>query len=198
MTVSKSAFKSTFKSVLPPNSSKLERALEQVTAQALNLPVIIKQLHNPDTCPTALLPWLAWSLSVDEWDKNWSEENQRQTIRDSRQIHREKGTKASIRRVLASVGFANIRIDTGLDAGKHQGQVKYDGSFLYGSDVELGSFYSIYLNQPITIQQAAQIRRMLENTAPARCALKALHFEEAQATFNGAIKYSGTYTYGVA
>ena len=187
----------TYKSLLPPNSSKLERALEQIAAKALDLPVIIKQLHNPDTCPTALLPWLAWSLSVDEWDNDWSEAHQRQTIRDSRQIHREKGTKSSIRRILASVGFNNIRIDAGLDAGHYNGRIKYDGSHYYADDVLYGTFYRIFLSQPVTIQQAAQIRRMLTNTAPARCTLKALHFEQAQATFNAAIKYDGTFTYGV-
>lgn len=182
---------------MPPNSTKLERALEQVAANALDLPVIIKQLHNPDTCPTVLLPWLAWSLSVDEWDKDWSEENQRQTIKDSRQIHRQKGTKASIRRILASIGFNNVRINAGLDAGHYNGRIKYDGSHYYADDVLHGTFYRVFLSQPITIQQAALIRRMLANTAPARCALKALHFEQAQATFNAAIKYDGKFTYGV-
>ena len=188
----------TYKSLLPPNSTKLERALEQVAAKALDLPVIIKQLHNPDTCPTALLPWLAWSLSVDEWDNDWSEEHQRQTIRDSRQIHREKGTRASIRRILASVGFGNITIETGLDAGHYNGQIKYDGSKFYGHDIQYGSYYRIYLSQPVTVDQALQVRRLLENTAPARCHLYALNFQQAQATYNGAIIYDGIYNYGVA
>ena len=191
-------YKSTFKSVLPPNSTKLERALEQVTAKALDLPVIIKQLHNPDTCPVQFLPWLAWSLSVDEWDKDWSEEHQRQVIKDSRRIHREKGTASSIRRVLSAVGFNNVRIETGLDAGRYVGAIKYDGSHFYGDDTQFGTLYSIHLNQPVTIEQAQQIRRMLETTAPARCALHALHFEQAQAAYNGRINHSGQYSYGVA
>lgn len=30
-------------------------------------PVSIRELWNPDTCPANLLPWLAWSFSVDRW-----------------------------------------------------------------------------------------------------------------------------------
>ncbi len=194
----KPAFKPGFKSVLPPNSTKLERALEQVAAKALDLPIIIKELHNPDTCPAQLLPWLAWSLSVDEWDKDWSEEHQRNIIKESRQVHREKGTKASIRRILASIGFTDIRITAGLNAGKYNGQIKYDGSHYHGNDTAFGSFYRIHLNHPITVEQAKQVRRILNKTAPARCSLKGLHYEQAQATYNGVITYDGNYNYGVA
>ncbi|MEM5528077.1 phage tail protein I [Gammaproteobacteria bacterium AS21] len=189
---------STYKSLLPPNSSALERALEQVAAKALDLPILIKQLHDPDTCPAALLPWLAWSLSVDEWDKYWSEQHQRQVIKESRQIHREKGTPKSIRRVLAAIGFDDIDIVAGLDAGIYNGAIKYDGSHFFGDDTQYGTFYRIYLKKPVTIEQAQQIHRVLDKTAPNRCALYALHFEQAQAAYNGAIQYNGIYSYGVA
>ena len=50
--------------LLPPNRTKLEQALERATARLGAVPVPIKDLWNPWRCPVALLPWLAWSLSV--------------------------------------------------------------------------------------------------------------------------------------
>ncbi len=64
--------------LLPPGTSKLVRTIaEQVEDLPSKLEVtptipeyVGKQWH-PQTCPEALLPWLAWSLSVDEWDESW-------------------------------------------------------------------------------------------------------------------------------
>jgi phage tail P2-like protein len=40
-------------------------------------------LWNPQTCPLAALPWLAWTLSIDKWDTDWTEERKRTaTARD--------------------------------------------------------------------------------------------------------------------
>ena len=45
-------------------------------------------------------PWLAWALSVDTWDSNWSTEVKRAFIAESLAVHRQKCTLAAIRRVL--------------------------------------------------------------------------------------------------
>ncbi|TKA96910.1 phage tail protein I, partial [Cereibacter changlensis] len=55
-------------SILPPNATKAERAFEAALAALCDLPVPVGQLWSPETCPAALLPWLAWALSVDDWD----------------------------------------------------------------------------------------------------------------------------------
>ena len=49
-------------SLLPPNASALERKLEQATLRLGTLPVPLRELWNPDTCPAHLLPWLAWTV----------------------------------------------------------------------------------------------------------------------------------------
>lgn len=69
------------------------------------LPVSLNQLWDPDTCPVALLPYLAWALSVDRWDRDWTEETKRQVIRDAWAIHRHKGTISAIRRVVEPFGY---------------------------------------------------------------------------------------------
>ncbi|EOD1753278.1 phage tail protein I [Escherichia coli] len=60
---------------------------------------------NPDTCPANLLPWLAWSFSVDRWDDKWPEATKRAVIRDAYFIHCHKGTIGAIRRVVEPLGY---------------------------------------------------------------------------------------------
>jgi phage tail P2-like protein len=50
----------TVPSILPPGSTPLEKALEQVAAQLLDVEVAIRAVWSPDDCPLDLLPWLAW------------------------------------------------------------------------------------------------------------------------------------------
>ena len=70
----------------------------------------ISKLWNVDTCPEALLPWLAWSFSVEVWDHAWPVETKRAVIRKSISVHRWKGTRRSVEEALEAIGFeADIR-----------------------------------------------------------------------------------------
>ncbi|OLO05108.1 phage tail protein I [Salinicola socius] len=91
-------------SLLPPNATTAERALEATTATAADLPVPLRSLWNPDTCPADLLPWLAWAMSLDSWQPYWPERIKRQRIRDAIEIQRRKGTAKSVRDVVRSFG----------------------------------------------------------------------------------------------
>ncbi|MGI4732446.1 MAG: phage tail protein I [Janthinobacterium lividum] len=89
-------------SLLPPNATPLERALEGATARVGAVDVsTAATLWDPATCPLALLPWLAWSLSVDQWDPTWPEATKRAAVADSIALHRIKGTRAAVEAVLA-------------------------------------------------------------------------------------------------
>ena len=90
--------------LLPVNSSKSERGLEATMARTVDLPVPVTTVWNPMLCPEALLPWLAWALSVDDWDSLWPESIKRNLIAESISIHRIKGTVSAIRRVLRVLG----------------------------------------------------------------------------------------------
>ena len=70
-------------SILPPRSTRLQKALEQVTVDLLDLPVELRKLWSPEKCPASHLPWLAWGLSVDIWDANWPEAVKRAAIADA-------------------------------------------------------------------------------------------------------------------
>lgn len=90
-------------SVLPPNATPLEKGFEQAVSTPA-LPVPLRDLWNPDTCPLDLLPWLAWSLTIPDWSSDWSEPVKRARIRTAIEIHRTKGTLASIKSIVAALG----------------------------------------------------------------------------------------------
>lgn len=93
--------------VLPPNRTRLEAALAEACRADL-VPEIIATLWHPDRCPAHVLPWLAWTYSVDEWRTGWPASAQREAIAASATIHRRKGTVWAVKRVL---GVLNIRCD---------------------------------------------------------------------------------------
>lgn len=86
--------------LLPPNATPLERALESAIDGLADLPVPLRDLWNPATCPAALLPFLAWGVSIDFWDRSWSEPAKRAAIAASVEQQRRKGTRASLRAIL--------------------------------------------------------------------------------------------------
>ncbi|WP_051311696.1 phage tail protein I [Zooshikella ganghwensis] len=92
-------------SLLPSNASPFERALEGSCARVSVIPARPDIIWKPDVCPELLLPWLAWALSVDEWDENWTSDIKRQVIKSSIETHLIKGTRKSIRLVLDALGY---------------------------------------------------------------------------------------------
>lgn len=185
-------------SLLPIGSTRLERKLSLTFASISDIPVPIHLTWQAKHCPTSLLPWLAWSLSVDEWNDEWSEDQKRNTILESVNIHRTKGTVASIRRVLASAGYGDVEVLENMSAILYDNTKNYNGDYVHGSTESHWATYRIYLKKPITIEQAEQVRRLLSTTAPARCHLLGLHFEQANNLFNHQITYNEQYSYGVA
>lgn len=84
--------------LLPPNASSFERAVDTAGAARLALPSSLAGASwNPDTCPAALLGYLAYQLSLDLWDDSWPETKKRQLCRDALRLHRLKTTLAGIR-----------------------------------------------------------------------------------------------------
>lgn len=91
--------------LLPGNATPLERQAAQALAQIKRVPIPLRQLCNPNTCPADLLPYLAWSFSVDRWDSKWTEAAKRAAIRSSHYIHSRKGTIGALRRVVEPLGY---------------------------------------------------------------------------------------------
>lgn len=91
------------KSLLPSNSTPLERAIEAAFFEKTIVP--LRSLYNADTCPAHLLLHLAWAWSVDRWDYRWSEATKRAAIKASYYIHKHKGTIGALRRVVEPLGY---------------------------------------------------------------------------------------------
>lgn len=90
--------------LLPPNRSPLERATARALADIERVPIPLRTLWNPYTCPEHLLPYLAWAFSVEHWRPEWPTERKRRAIAESWLVHRKKGTHAAVRRVVELLG----------------------------------------------------------------------------------------------
>jgi len=89
--------------LLPPSSTKQERAISLTLARSI--PVPLKTLWDPWSCPADTLAWLGWALAVDGWDANWTEAQKRGAIAASIAIHKTKGTIGAMRRALQAIGY---------------------------------------------------------------------------------------------
>ena len=92
-------------SILPPNATKAERALEAAAARVGDVPTPARDYWNPATCPAWYLPWLAWAVSVDVWDDSWPEAAKRAAIAKSIPLHRRKGTVRAVELSLEPLGL---------------------------------------------------------------------------------------------
>lgn len=91
--------------LLPASATAQEQALEQATARIGNVPNKLGSVWNPYTCPMPVLAYLAWTLSVDEWDSSWSEAQKRAAVASSVEVHRRKGTFGAVRRAVNALGY---------------------------------------------------------------------------------------------
>lgn len=87
-------------SLLPPNATAAERALEAAMRAGIDLSAV-GELWNPETCPADVLPFLAWGLAISHWDADWSEAQKRAAIADAIPFHQVKGTRAAVEQILA-------------------------------------------------------------------------------------------------
>lgn len=91
--------------LLPPGSTRLEKSAAAVGEHIDRLPVPLRTLHNPNTCPVHLLPYLAWQYSVDYWDTSWPESTKRAVVAAAFFVHQHKGTIAALRRAIEPLGY---------------------------------------------------------------------------------------------
>lgn len=92
-------------SLLPPNATVLERALEVLLAERLAaIESAYRAWWSADDCPEQDLPWLAWALSIDEWDPAWPLAVRRALVARAIDTQRRKGTVASISSIFTVFG----------------------------------------------------------------------------------------------
>ncbi|AZU58054.1 phage tail protein I [Ralstonia pseudosolanacearum] len=91
--------------LLPPNATPLERRAARAGGRIERVPVPLRDLWNPATCPGELLPFLAWSFSVDRWNPAWPLAAKRAVTAASYFVHRKKGTIGALRRAVEPLGY---------------------------------------------------------------------------------------------
>ncbi|QHA81227.1 phage tail protein I [Pseudomonas mediterranea] len=93
-------------SLLPANSSALERALDLGFARLLErIDPPFPELMNASQTPSSFLPYLAADRGVSEWDAAASDLEKRLTVSLSWQIQRQAGTRQALNRAVESLGF---------------------------------------------------------------------------------------------
>ncbi len=187
----------TEENLLPETSGRAENALADAVASQFRFPIDARHLWNPHRCPAALLPWLAYALSVDEWNEAWPEGLKRNVIAASIEIHRRKGTVWAVRRAIDAAGFGDAVLVESFGVQNYDGGFDHDGDHDHAA-ADHWAEYRLILTRPVTIEQADTVRRIAGAVAPARCHLKALDFTRALNLYDGSIAHGGTFSHGVA
>lgn len=200
--------------LLPPNQTRLEAALANAVQWPLT-PETIATLWDAATCPPSLLPWLAWALSVDEWDSQWPDERKRNAVLQSIALHRKKGTPWAVKTALAAIGYPVLELVEQRayhDAWVAAGGLVLDGGWQIDGTATLNpppgegagqlvrrsalnhwAEYAIRLNVADgvwTREQQRKIRATAERYAPVRSHLVSI-ITSARANFSARIRLAG-------
>ena len=152
--------------LLPANASDLEIALDQAAGRVGDVPVRLRHLWTPDEIVPDLLPWLAWTMSVDEWSDAWPTEVKRQAVADSHHVHSIKGTPGAIKRGLRSIGYGGADIVEGFpplsrDEGIYRdGQSSYAGTHrwaLFDVVLDLGEWRAFDGNDQRAVKRQIEL-----------------------------------------
>lgn len=188
---------------LPPPLASDERfsqlcELLQESFAEIDLSVML--VYLVDQVKASLLPVLADQFSLlDEtaWRLAESEDARRELVKGSIALHRYKGTPWAVREVVRRLGFGEITLIEGLSGRPRNGSIRHDGVYLHGERTAW-SQYRVFLEQPITNDQATMLRRALIEQAPTRCHLISLDYQSVANRHNGKIYRDGQYNRGSA
>ena len=93
-------------SLLPPNSTELERKVATANSKGTDLDVQHKTLSTIDDAPNQFLSVLGWQNSVDRWNRDWSDAQKKAQIKASFNIHQKKGTVAALKAITKAFGYS--------------------------------------------------------------------------------------------
>jgi phage tail P2-like protein len=94
----------------PSTAGAFARAMDEILDRRITQMVLpIKDVFDPDRCPLAILPWLAWHRGLTYWSSAWPEHVQRRVVREAADILRRRGTRRGLERQLEALGSsANV------------------------------------------------------------------------------------------
>lgn len=198
--------------LVPPHTLPAERAMMRAVEAALDIPIPIGTVWNPETAPDEVLPFLAWALSVDEWDPLWPEDRQREIIARSIELHRIKGTLAAVDLVLELMGHPDAVIIEDKDWPRYGEETFFGGAVEYGADgLVYGpsdaswADYWVEVQSPVTISDAARLAARIIEVAPVRSRLRSVKmvgvvyvYGAADLVYGAPVTYGGVYEFGGA
>lgn len=129
-------------SILPYNSTELERAAEAAIREGMATDVPIDTLWSATDCPGDLLPFLAWALSVDDWDAVWPIETKRAVVASAVEIHRLKGTPGAMRRAFKALDLG-LQLSEWFEYGGDRYTFRVD-ALISTRGIEPGEYRAIY------------------------------------------------------
>lgn len=147
--------------LLPPNATGAERALSLAIERHAAMPAPLRDVWDADTCPEHLLAWLAWALTVDEWDGSWSEEQKRAVIKASINVHRIKGTIGAVSQALSALVYT-ARVQEWFN------QIPFGEPYTFRALIEVrqsGVVQGAMQSLPRLIQQTKNLRSHLDAIA---------------------------------
>lgn len=160
-------------SLLPPNASALERAVESATDR-LAAPAV-HTLWDPWACRAHLLPWLAWAVGVSEWSDDWPENVRRQSIASAMAIARRRGSVWAVREALRAAGYADASVEEGMPVLRHDGAQLRDGTETYGGGNRWAMFRLIAdlgEDKGVGGAELARLLRLVDAAKPVRSELR--------------------------
>lgn len=165
------------RSILPPNSTRLERALE-IVSDRLAAPAV-DSLWDAWLAPERFLPWLAYAVGVREWDPLWPLETRRQVIASQIAINRHRGTSWAVRQSLIAMGYADAALEEGYPEIRRDGTTQRDGSNTRDS-AGRWAFFRIVAdlgnNKGINETERRRLISLIEAAKPVRSVLKELAY----------------------
>jgi phage tail P2-like protein len=182
--------------LLPPNATPLEVRTASALAAVDEIPIPIRDYWNPDKCPPALLPYLAAEVSVDGWELAESDDARRALIKGAIPLHQKRGTPWAIREVIRRLGFGEVDLIEGRNVRRRDGTARYNGDWVHGRANGEWAQYIVRLYRPITLDQAENLKAVLERYAPKRSELYRLDYTQAPLRHNGVGRYDGQFTRG--
>jgi phage tail P2-like protein len=208
--------------LLPINATDLERATSRNNGRVDEIETTIGRVFNPATIPAAMLPWLAWGLSVDLWFSEWTEAEQRAVCADSLLFHFRKGTPGSLLEMLnlydLGEGCSIVEWPTANGVFLADGLHPFTGEEPTACNTHMAyadgawrangvrnannknpwAMYSLRVASALSNAKALLMRRVLKYVAPLRNHLVFMDFSDHALLADGTLDADGAYNAGVA
>lgn len=84
----------------PDSATAVERCMDAAAEERVGRLPAGYRAWRVDDLPNSWMPVLAWALSVDLWDSDWTPADRRAAIQTAMDLHRKKGTPAGIKQAL--------------------------------------------------------------------------------------------------